>query len=162
LDYLSTLLAPLERCRAAGIGDEVPFATKIDHFKWMLQRAIDARVPFAWVTADEAYGQVKHMRAGLEERHVAYVLATKVNDTVPTTGGTDAEVRDWSPPCPGRHGNGSPLVRARTASGSTTGPGSQSAQYGRTAAGTGSWPAAASATPPRSPTTSATAPSPPG
>ncbi|XNR94864.1 IS701 family transposase [Streptomyces sp. R-74717] len=83
-----------ERCRAAGIGDEVPFATKIEHFKWMLQRAIDARVPFAWVTADEAYGQVKHMRAWLEERHVAYVLATKVNDTVSTTGGTDAEVRD--------------------------------------------------------------------
>ncbi|MEU8686004.1 IS701 family transposase [Streptomyces sp. NPDC048611] len=81
-----------ERCRAAGIGDEVPFATKIEHFKWMLQRAIDARVPFAWVTADEAYGQVKHVRTWLEERHVAYVLATKVNDTVTTTDGTDAEV----------------------------------------------------------------------
>ncbi|MGR8011259.1 IS701 family transposase [Streptomyces hypolithicus] len=83
-----------ERCRQAGIGDEVPFATKIEHFKWMLQRVIDARVPFAWVTADEAYGQVKHMRAWLEERHVAYVLATKVNDTVTTTDGAVAEVRD--------------------------------------------------------------------
>jgi SRSO17 transposase len=83
-----------ERCRAAGIGDEVPFATKTEHFKWMLQRAIDARVPFARVTADEAYGQVKHMRAWLEERHVAYVPATKVKDAVPTTGGTDAEIRD--------------------------------------------------------------------
>ena len=27
--------------------------------------AIDARVPFAWVTADEAYGQVKHMRGAV-------------------------------------------------------------------------------------------------
>lgn len=79
-----------ERCRAAGIEDCVPFATKNEHFKWMLQRAIDAKVPFAWVTADEAYGQVKHLRVWLEERRVAYVLATKVNDTVVTTGWADA------------------------------------------------------------------------
>ena len=73
-----------DRCRAAGIDDAVPFATKNEHFKWMLQRAIDANVPFAWVTADEAYGQVKHLRVWLEERRVAHVLATKVNDTVIT------------------------------------------------------------------------------
>jgi SRSO17 transposase len=71
-----------ERCRAAGIGDEVEFATKIEHLKWMLQRALDAAVPFAWVTTDEAYGQVRHFRSWLEERKVAHVLATKVNDTV--------------------------------------------------------------------------------
>ncbi|WP_460113744.1 IS701 family transposase [Streptomyces platensis] len=70
------------RCRAAKIGDEVPFATKIEHLKWMLQRALDAAVPFAWVTTDEAYGQVRHFRSWLEEREVAYVVATKVNDTV--------------------------------------------------------------------------------
>ncbi|MFC8278185.1 IS701 family transposase [Streptomyces sp. NPDC057271] len=81
-----------DRCRAAGIDDTVPFATKIEHLKWMLQRAIDAAVPFAWVTADEAYGQVKHFRAWLEERRAAYVLATKVNDTVITTDGQDARV----------------------------------------------------------------------
>ncbi|WP_189308835.1 IS701 family transposase, partial [Streptomyces albospinus] len=81
-----------ERCRAAGIGDEVPFATKIEHLKWMLQRAIDARVPFAWVTADEAYGQAKHFRVWLEQRRMAHVLATKVNDTVITTDGYDARV----------------------------------------------------------------------
>jgi SRSO17 transposase len=81
-----------ERCRAAGIGDDVPFATKNEHFKQMLQRAIDARVPFAWVTADEAYGQVKHLRAWLEERRVAHVLATKVNDTVITATGSKARV----------------------------------------------------------------------
>jgi hypothetical protein len=32
-----------------------------EHFLQMIQRAIDAGVPFAWVTADEAYGQVKPM-----------------------------------------------------------------------------------------------------
>ncbi|MFC8016433.1 IS701 family transposase [Streptomyces cinereoruber] len=81
-----------ERCRAAGIGDEVPFATKNEHFRWMLQRAIDARIPFAWVTADEAYGQVKHLRFWLEERRVAHVLATKVNDTVITVRWAEVRV----------------------------------------------------------------------
>ncbi|MFD4401117.1 IS701 family transposase [Kitasatospora sp. NPDC058478] len=81
-----------ERCRAAGIGDEVPFATKNEHLKWMLQRAIDAGVPFAWVTADEAFGQVRHLRSWLEERAVAHVLATKVNDIVVTGQGTDVQV----------------------------------------------------------------------
>ncbi len=81
-----------ERCRSAGIGDEVAFATKNEHFRWMLQRAIDAGVPFAWVTADEAYGQVKHLRFWLEERGVAYVLATKVNDTVITATGGESRV----------------------------------------------------------------------
>ncbi|AVH54649.1 hypothetical protein C4B68_01090 [Streptomyces dengpaensis] len=82
------------RCRAAGIDDAVPFATKVEHLKWMLQRAFDACVPFAWVTADEAYGQVKHLRAWLEERAVAHVLATKVNDTVTTTDGWQVRVDD--------------------------------------------------------------------
>jgi SRSO17 transposase len=81
-----------ERCRAAGIPDEVPFATKIEHFQAMLQRALDAKVPFAWVTADEAYGQVKRVRYWLEQRAVAHVLATKVNDTVITTRGAEVRV----------------------------------------------------------------------
>lgn len=80
------------RCRAAGIEDDVPFATKIEHFRAMLQRALDANVPFAWVTADEAYGQVKTLRFWLEEGGVAHVLATEVNDTVIITRGGDARV----------------------------------------------------------------------
>ncbi|MFD4862614.1 IS701 family transposase, partial [Streptomyces atratus] len=39
-----------------------------------------------------AYGQVKHTRFWLEERGVAYVLATKVNDTVITTQGGESRV----------------------------------------------------------------------
>ncbi|PBC77078.1 SRSO17 transposase [Streptomyces sp. TLI_235] len=80
------------RCRAAGVPDEVPFATKIEHFQAMLQRALDAEVPFAWVTADEAYGQVKRLRYWMEQRSVAHVLATKVNDTVITVRGGDTRV----------------------------------------------------------------------
>lgn len=81
-----------ERCRSAGIPDDVPFATKVEHFQAMLQRALDVKVPFAWVTADEAYGQAKYLRHWLEEHAVAHVLATKVNDTVITRQGADARV----------------------------------------------------------------------
>lgn len=81
-----------DRCRAAGIGDEICFATKNEHFRQMLQRAVDAGVPFAWVTADEAYGQVKHTRFWLEQRGIAHVMATKVNDTVITTRWSEKRV----------------------------------------------------------------------
>ena len=73
--------ADRERCRAAGIPDEVEFATKPRQGLAMLDRAIDAGVPFGWVTADEAYGQVKYLRVWLEQHDVAHVLATKCNDT---------------------------------------------------------------------------------
>ncbi len=45
------------RCRAAGIGDEVAFATKPAPARMMIERAVTAGVPFGWVTADEVYGQ---------------------------------------------------------------------------------------------------------
>jgi SRSO17 transposase len=75
------------RCRAAGVPEEVEFATKPRQAMAMLQRAFDAGVPFGWVTGDEAYGQVKYLRVWLEERDAAHVLATKCNDTLITTNG---------------------------------------------------------------------------
>ena len=52
----------------------------------MLQRALDAQVPFTWFTADEAFGQVKYIRVWLEERDVFHVLATRCNDDVSAHG----------------------------------------------------------------------------
>jgi SRSO17 transposase len=75
------------RCRAAGIPDGVGFATKPVLAQAMLQRAIEASVPFSWVTADEAYGQVKYLRVWLEQHDCSYVLATRCNDDVFTTDG---------------------------------------------------------------------------
>ncbi len=75
-----------ERCRVAGIPDEVEFATKPRLGMAMLERAFAAKVPFSWVTADEAYGQVKYLRVWLEHHDAPYVLATKRNDTLITTG----------------------------------------------------------------------------
>lgn len=76
-----------ERCRAAGVPDEVEFATKPRHAMAMIGRAITAGVPFAWVTADEAYGQVKYLRVWLEDHDASYVLATKRNDLMLTVDG---------------------------------------------------------------------------
>ncbi|EKT76479.1 transposase [Rhodococcus opacus M213] len=76
-----------DRCRAAGIGNEVEFATKPVLAQHMIQRALDAKVPFSWLTADEAYGQVKYLRVWLEERDISYVLATRRNDDVFTPDG---------------------------------------------------------------------------
>jgi SRSO17 transposase len=73
------------RCRAAGIPDETEFATKPVLAQAMLERALEAGVPFSWVTADETYGQVKYLRVWLEQRDVGYVLATRCNDDVITT-----------------------------------------------------------------------------
>ncbi|WP_443029647.1 IS701 family transposase [Spirillospora sp. NBC_01491] len=64
-----------ERCRQAGVGEDVGFATKPELGQSMLARAIDSGIPFAWVTADEAYGQVGRLRMWLEERDIAHVVA---------------------------------------------------------------------------------------
>jgi SRSO17 transposase len=89
-----------ERCREAGISDEVGFATKPELAGRMLDRALDAGVPAAWVTGDEAYGQVSALRLMLEGRGMSYVLAVPSNQRVhpaghPITGSAiaDGEMR---------------------------------------------------------------------
>ena len=80
------------RCRAAGVPDEVEFATKPRQAMAMLARAFAAGVPFSWVTGDEVYGQAPYLRGWLEEHDACYVLATKVNDTVTTADGCERQV----------------------------------------------------------------------
>jgi SRSO17 transposase len=75
------------RCQVAAVPDDVEFATKPQQLMAMLARAIAAGVPFAWVTADEAYGQAPYVRAWLEEQDAWHVLATRCNDTVNTADG---------------------------------------------------------------------------
>jgi SRSO17 transposase len=56
-----------DRRRAAGIPEDVEFTTKPRQAQAMISRAITAGVPFAWVTANETYGQAKYLQAWLEE-----------------------------------------------------------------------------------------------
>ncbi|WP_373301029.1 IS701 family transposase [Streptomyces violascens] len=73
-----------ERCRAAGIGDDVEFATKPDLGLRMLKRAVASGMPFGWVTADELYGQVSRIRLWLEEHDIPHVLAVPKSQMVMT------------------------------------------------------------------------------
>ena len=75
-----------DRCRAAGIPDDVAFATKPAQAQAMLERALDGGVPAAWVTADSIYGDVKYLRVWLEARPIGYVLAVSGKDTVWAAG----------------------------------------------------------------------------
>jgi SRSO17 transposase len=80
-----------QRCRAAGIPEEVQFTTKPRQAQAMIARAIEAGVPFRWFTADEIYGQARYLRTWLEDQGVFHVVATRCNDTLITADGGEEQ-----------------------------------------------------------------------
>jgi SRSO17 transposase len=74
------------RCERAGIPPERPFATKPQLARQMLERALDAAVPAAWVAGDSVYGDNRQLRAWLEERAQAYVLTVSGKEYVGRAG----------------------------------------------------------------------------
>jgi SRSO17 transposase len=80
------------RCRAARVPAEVAFRTKPQLAQVMLERALDAGTPAAWVTADEGYGQDPALRVWLEGRQMAHVLAVKCTEPLASPG-PDGPVR---------------------------------------------------------------------
>jgi SRSO17 transposase len=77
-----------ERCRAAGVPEQVEFATKPQLATRMLGRALDVGVAAAWVAGDEVYGADPGLRATLEARGVGYVLAVACDHPVRAGGAT--------------------------------------------------------------------------
>jgi SRSO17 transposase len=77
-----------DRCRAAGIGDDVAFATKPELGRKIIERARDAGIPFAWVTADEAYGGNPALRKWLEEQAIPFVMAVACDARIATAAGS--------------------------------------------------------------------------
>jgi SRSO17 transposase len=75
------------RCREAGIGDEVAFATKPELARQMVGRAVAAGVPFSWFAADEVYGQNPGLRDWLEENGISYVMAVPCSQRCATAAG---------------------------------------------------------------------------
>jgi SRSO17 transposase len=70
-----------DRCTAAGVPDEVEFATKPELVVRMLERVHAAgRLSGCWFTADEAFGQNPGLRDWLAAHQVPYVLATRNDD----------------------------------------------------------------------------------
>ena len=71
-----------QRREAAGVPEEVKFATKPQLARVMLERARTAGVALAWVTADTVYGNDRRLREWLEENEQAYVLAVACTERV--------------------------------------------------------------------------------
>jgi SRSO17 transposase len=69
--------ADAARCAEAHVPQQVVFHTKPQLAQQMLARAVEVGVPAGWVTADEVYGGDARLRAFLEDRDLAYVLAVK-------------------------------------------------------------------------------------
>jgi SRSO17 transposase len=74
-----------DRRAAAGVPDEVDFATKPALAATMVARAVAAGVPARWASGDEVYGADPDLRACLEE--LGLVLAIGCNRQVRTHGG---------------------------------------------------------------------------
>lgn len=73
-----------DRRRDAGIPEGLAYRTKPALALEVLERALDAGVPAAWVVSDEVYGSDGKLRRSLEERGQAYVLAVRSNETATT------------------------------------------------------------------------------
>jgi len=73
-----------ERCQQAGIPEEVPFRTKPQLAWELVERALEAGVPAAWLAADEVYGNDSKFRRALEAREQAYVVAVRSDYPVST------------------------------------------------------------------------------
>lgn len=94
--------ADAERRRLAGVPEEVAFATKPKQGRAMLERAVAAGVPCAWVTADSVYGGDYALRLWLERQPIGYVLAVTSKqraplgfDTVKQRIAADVGAADW-------------------------------------------------------------------
>ena len=76
-----------DRCAAAGIPDDIGFATKPALATAMITRAVQAGVPAAWVAGDEVYGADPQLRRTVRRLGLGYVLGVAANRRVPTHAG---------------------------------------------------------------------------
>ncbi len=147
-----------ERCPAAGIGDEVEFATKPDIGLRMLKRAVESEVPFGWVTADELYGQTGRLRLWLEENDIPHVLAVPKSQMIMTMEFFgQARVHELIGRLPNEAWQRLSCGDGAHARGSTTGPRPRSGPGDARDGTTGCSPGEAPLIPRKSPTTSASA-----
>jgi SRSO17 transposase len=87
-------VADRERCRRAGVPEDVAFTSKPNQAWQMLRRAVEHDVPFAWVTADTIYGDYRRMRLWLEDLPKRYVLAVSAKETVILPSARELRVKE--------------------------------------------------------------------
>jgi SRSO17 transposase len=77
-----------DRCNQAGIPlQDRGFATKPTLATSLIDRAVAAEIPAAWVAGDEVYGADPRLRAAVRGHGLGYVLAIAANRRVPTHAG---------------------------------------------------------------------------
>lgn len=122
------------RCVQAGIPDDVGFATKPALAVAMIDRALEAGVPAAWVTGDEVYGSDSKLRRAVEQRglDMCWLWPATIRSSRPP---------ESSPPLSWPPGSGSPrgrsarLGRVVKARGGTPGPSPRSSKPGQDSGG---------------------------
>jgi SRSO17 transposase len=72
----------MPRRAVAKVPESVEFATKPQLACRMIERAVAAKMPFAWITGDEVYGDDRRLRIWLEQEDLHYVLAVASNQYV--------------------------------------------------------------------------------
>ena len=140
--------ADAARREEAAVPETVAFHTKPQLARAMLERALAAGVPAAWVTGDEVYGGDRRLRVWLEEQQVAHVLAVKRTEPLWSPTSVDAGGRHDAGRCGAHDGLAAP-ERGRGREGAARlrlGPGADPA-----AAGAGLGLLAAGAAQPRRP-----------
>jgi SRSO17 transposase len=110
-----------DRCDEAGISEDVAFATKPQLARTMVEPARELGLPFAWFTADEAYGDNGKLREWLEKEGICHVVAVARDTTVPAGAGRTIRVGQLAARVPGKGGSGCPAGTVPRASGCTTG-----------------------------------------
>lgn len=116
------------RCTVAGVPQEVAFATKPALATQLIQSAVAAGVPCAWVARDEVYGADPQLRAAVGAAGVGFVLAVARTHRVHTALGPRRAVDLASRPdlpwnrLPAGHGTKGPRLSTGHWSTSTTRP----------------------------------------
>src|SRR3954449_3589077 len=73
-----------ERRMLAGVPEDVSFATKPKLGRALLEHAVAAGVPCAWVAADSVYGGDSALRLWLERQPIGYVVAVTSKQRAPS------------------------------------------------------------------------------
>ncbi|WP_166848626.1 IS701 family transposase [Isoptericola sp. BMS4] len=88
-----------DRCARAGVPDDIRFATKPQLAGVMIDRAVAAGTPAAWVAGDEVYGADAKLRAKIRGHQLGYVMQVAASRQVTTKIGNLA-VRDLAAQMP--------------------------------------------------------------
>ncbi|MFF4698250.1 IS701 family transposase [Streptomyces chattanoogensis] len=96
-----------QRCIKAGVPEErLAYRTKPELARMMIQRTLDASVPFQWVCGGQDHGQDEALRGWLEEKGIAYAFAVPARQLGTASAAAAIPKQRWwpSPEVPGHLG----------------------------------------------------------